>query len=440
MKRVSYLLFFLVVIGLVIFGCERDRYSSTTAPEENSTMGFHASTQNTITASSVVFPQSVVLAGFTVTYQGRVAANNQTTFTYVVSGPGVQMAFRLELPGCAPALMSWVPGNGTQNSTDATINPGIEWSPSVGSRTTRSDTFSVTYPGTIREGIVLCSVKSNSSNGVGFITGACARVFDISGSVYTDGNSNSVRDGSETGIVNVGVGLYDSINALLESKVTDGNGNYIFEAYPAGHYTVKVDTTTIVNTKTSYLSATTPLSIAVTIGPNSSGNNFGFAPKSSKLINDLKFGVLPTNGVNAGFWKKQLQNAISGGGSPAVPKDSLLLYISKIRTLLLTDPYQLGTGDGLQAAFDILNKPIKTDLDALNQALLALEFNYVSRHGITSDLPLELVIIGWGEGLVASSSALVPQATSSANTLSDATSVCNSIDKSSGGGGGSFFQ
>ena len=436
MKQVLVLLFFLMLCGIVMTGCEGTKSPATTAPAENS-LSRHAAmtTQSTITTSSVVFPQSVVLAGFTVTYNGRTVANNQTTFSYTVTGPAVQIAFRLELPACAPALSVWSPANGKQNSTDANISPGIEWSPAVASGTTNTFTFSLTYPGTVREGIILTSVKSTNTTEVGFITGACARVFDISGSVYTDGNSNSVRDASETGIANVTVNLCDSINTLLASKVTDGNGNYIFEAYPAGRYSVKVDTTTIVQTKTTYLSATTPLSLNVTIGPNSSGNNFGFAPKSDKLINDLKFGILPTNGVTPGFWKKQLQSAISGSGSPTVPKDSLLVYISQIRNLLLVNPYQLGTGDGLQAALDILSKPVKTDLDALNQQLLALEFNYVSRHGITSDLPLQLVLIGWGEGLVVSSSALAPLAASSPSTLTTAATIFSDIDKSSGGGG-----
>ena len=440
MKISMFFLFFLAVCGMLIFGCEGAKTPMTTAPAENSSSGhLLQTTQSLITPLTAIFPQSVVLSGFTVTYNGRTVANSQTTFSYTVTGPSVQMALRLELPGCAPALAAWSPSTGKQSSNDANINPGIEWSPSVGSGTTSTFSFSLTYPGTVREGIILTSVKSSNTNQVGFITGACARVFDISGSVYTDGNSNSSRDASETGISNVTVNLFDSSDTFLETKATDGSGNYLFEAYPAGRYSVKLDTTTIVNTKTQYLGRTTPLSLDVTIGPNSSGNNFGFAPLSNKLINDLKFGTLPTNGLTPGFWKKQLQSAITGNGSPTVSKASLLLYISQIRNLLLTDPYQLGTGDGLQAAYDILNKPVKTDLDALNQQLLALEFNYVSDHGITSDLPLELVLIGWGEGLVveatSSSSAITPYAVSS-TTLSTATSVYGSIDKSSGGGGG----
>src|SRR5262249_5698609 len=149
-------------------------------------------------------------------------------------------------------------------------------------------------------------------------------------------------------------------------------------------YRVQLDTTTVAPTEATYLTRTTSYFYVVTGEPDQAGNNFGYAPNSKKLTNDLKFGILPTTGLTPGFWKKQLASAISGSGNPAVSKTALISYIATIRTLLLTDPYQtaLGNGDGLQAAFNILNKPIKTDVDALNQQLLALEFNWASNHGI----------------------------------------------------------
>ncbi len=444
MKRIISTSFLIVCLGIIFWSCEQTKNPTEVTSHDMMTRGSthaNSSVENPSTPLSVVFPQSVVLSGFTVTYNGRTLANNQTTFSYTVTGPAVQMALRLELPSCAPALAAYVPGNGKQNSNDATINPGIEWSPAVGSGTINTFNFSLTYPGTVKQGIILTSVKSNSTTEVGFITGACARVFDISGSVFTDGNSNSVRDGAETGILGVTVNLCDALSTLLASTTTDANGNFIFLDYPAGNYIVKVDTGTVAGTQTTYLGSTTAGSFNVTVGPNSTGNNFGFAPKSGKLANDLKFGILPTNGLTPGFWKKQLQSAISGSGSPVVKKDSLLAYISRIRGLVLSEPFQLSPGDGLQAALNILSKPVKTDLDALMQQLLALEFNHVSNHGIiTTDASLQLTLIGWGEALIANSSSsasgsgMTPLAPSS--SFSDATSVYTGINKSSGGGGG----
>jgi hypothetical protein len=439
MKRIISPLFLLLCTSILFWSCERSNYPTdlSSSDQAGKAPQTTANGAGVATPSTVVFPQSVVLAGFTVNYAGRTLANNQTTFSYTVTGPAVQIAFRLELPGCAPALVAWDPTTGKQSSNDADINPGIEWSPSVGSGTTSTYTFSITYPGTVREGIIQAKVKSTSSSAVGFITGACARIFDISGSVFTDGNSNSLRDGAETGILGVTVNLYDAFNAPLQSTTSDGNGNYIFSDYPAGNYIVSVDTSTVAGTKTTYLSTTTPTTYYVTVGPNSTNNNFGFSPKTDKLVNDLKFGTLPTNGLTSGFWKKQLQSAVNGSGSPTVSKDSLLVYIARIRSLLLTEPFQLGTGDGLAEALNILSKPVKTDLDALTQQLLALEFNHVSGHGIvTTDASLQLTLIGWGESLVANAaaSAAVSAPTAFA-TASSATDVYSGINKSSGGGG-----
>jgi SdrD B-like protein len=433
----------LLIVALIVLipGCDRSKY-----PTESQSMQTQPSGGFRATTPVANIPQSVVLEGFTVTYLGRSLANNQTTFSYLLTGPNIDVHFRLELPGCAGALASASPGNGVTSNNDANIDPGIEWHPSNGTNKPDSILFSLTYAGTIKEGIILTSVNTNAGTEVGLIAGACARVFDISGSVFTDANNNGIRDGSETGIGNVTVRLLNSLNAVIASRLTDANGNYLFEQVLDGTYTVTTDTGTVATTSTTYLNPTTPTSISVTGGPDSPGHNFGFAAKSNKLINDLKFGLLPTTGFTPGFWKKQLASAISGGGSPTVSKAQLLTYIASIRGLLLTEPFQLGTGDGLQAAYDILNKPVKTDLDALTQQLLALEFNHVSGHGIlATDPSLQLILIGWGEALVAGAQpaggtatmSVVPGATIM-SLYTDATTVYGGIDKSAGGGGSIF--
>jgi hypothetical protein len=433
----------IVIVALVIFmsGCER----ATTPTETSSTQtqaydGFKAT-------PVAVIPQSVVLQGFTVNYLGRSLANNQTTFSYLVTGPNVDMHFRLELPGCAPALVSSFPGNGVTSNNDPNIDPGETWHPSNGTNKPDTLNFSLTYPGTVKEGIILTSVNTNSGTSVGSIGGACARVFDISGNVFTDANSNGSKDATETGIPSVTVQLLSG-NTLIATRATDINGNYLFEQVPDGSYTVAADTGTVASTRTTYLNATTPTSASVTGGPDSPGHNFGFATKAAKLTNDLKFGILPTTGFTPGFWKKQLGLAISGGGNPTVSKAALIGYITTIRGLILTDPFQtqLGTGDGLQAAYNILNKTPKTDLDNLTQQLLALEFNWASNHGIQATDPnLQFILMGWGEALVAANQpaagittmSVVPGATAM-SLLTDASSVFAGVNKSAGGGGSIF--
>ena len=428
----------IVALFVLMSGCERSKYPTESMPTQSQPNdGLRASTP------VANIPQSVVLQGFTVTYLGRSLANNQTTFSYLVTGPNVDMHYRLELPGCAGTLVASSPGNGVTSNNDPNIDPGIEWHPSNGTNKPDSLNFTLTYAGTVKEGIILTSVNTNQGTSVGFIAGACARVFDISGAVFTDANSNGVRDGSETGIPGVSVLLLGAGNTLMATRSTDLNGNYLFEQVLDGTYTVVADTGTVASTRTTYLSKTTPNSASVTGGPDSPGHNFGFAAKSGKLINDLKFGILPTNGLTPGFWKKQLSSALTGSGSPTVSKATLITFIASIRGLILTDPFKLGTGDGLQEAYNILNKPVKSDLDLLTQQLLALEFNWVSNHGIQATDPnLQFILMGWGEALVAANQPAGGAATMSVlpgaaimSSLTDASTVYAGVNKSSGGGG-----
>ena len=444
MKKIFCLTTLIALLGLIIFGCSETRNPTDAIQQTHMKIGGLAKATSGIStlSFSASLPGSVVLAGFTVHYDGRTVVNDQTTFTYTVTGPGDDMHFRLELPTCAPALLIANPTNGVTSNNDANINPGIEWHPSTGPEPTVSRTFSISYPGIVREGIVLTSVKTTNTTAVGEITGACARVYDISGAVYTDANRNGVKDPSETGIANVTVELLNFSNVVLGSLTTNFYGDYIFETLMAGDYRVEVDPSTVTITSTTYVESTSPTTLNVTLGPTSTGDNFGFAPKTSKLLNDLKFGLLFTDGATANFWKKQFQIAIAGKGSAVVNATRLQSYLEQIQTLLLPEPYQFP--NGFQTAFDILNNPTRTEAEELRKQLLATELNHVSGHGIfDTDPELQLVIIGWCESLLASaggassagSQNIAPTAAASSD-LSGAIAVCRAV--SSNGGGGDF--
>ncbi len=62
---------------------------------------------------------------------------------------------------------------------------------------------------------------------------------DIGDTVYNDANNNGQQDASEPGLAGVTVQLYQGAT-LLASTVTDAQGNYLFEGWPDGAYTVKV--------------------------------------------------------------------------------------------------------------------------------------------------------------------------------------------------------
>lgn len=438
MKKALHLAFTIMVTGILLSGCDGVNETIGSFPAEKKA----SSDLGNVSTPSLV-PTDITLAGFQVHYNGRTIGGGFTTFSYTVSGPAKDIHFRLELPACAPAFSSISPSNGTTTNNDGDINPGVEWHPSTGSG---PYTFSITYPGTVREGIVLVSVKSTSTTEAGEIPGACARGFEISGTIFTDANPNRLFDENETGITNVTVNLLDADYTVVGTTVTNSSGFYIFEAVPAGNYRIQVDENSAVFTSTTYLGATTPTTINVAVGPDAPGNNFGFEPKTDQLVNDLKSRTLSTNGKSASYWKKQLQVAISGKGTADYSKATLQAFVAQIRGFLLPDPFLLPSGDGLKDALDILSKPTKTDLDKLQRELLAAEFNHMAGLGIIgTDAPLQLVLLGWGESLVlsnATTSAATSGKTTStlaataASTLSDAVDLFTALNSSGGGGGG----
>jgi len=58
--------------------------------------------------------------------------------------------------------------------------------------------------------------------------------------IWLDVNKNGIQDAGEAGITNMTVELYNCGNTLLSTKITDANGNYLFDNLDAGSYYIKV--------------------------------------------------------------------------------------------------------------------------------------------------------------------------------------------------------
>jgi hypothetical protein len=174
----------------------------------------------------------------------------------------------------------------------------------------------------------------------------------------------------------------------------------------------------------------------VTVGPDSPGNNFGFDVNTGKLLDDLGNKDLTTTGLNAAFWKKQFQFGVVGRTSTFTPAE-LLAFLDTIEGLALPDPFIFPTGDQdrLNFVYELLKKPIRSDFEAFERELIALELNYAAGRGI--DLSTELVLIGWGESLYDASGQSNPKFGMIQATTGDATEVFRGINanKSTGGGG-----
>ena len=354
----------------------------------------------------------VTINNYDVHFDGRTYADDQTTFTYTVSGTGIEPAlshFTIELPDCAPELAAYSP----TNSVSINYNPqtgiyGIEWHLSVAAEDTVGRQYSITFAGDVPDGVVWSAVKSGNETEVGRIPGPCAG-FAIAGTVYVDADRDGMRDSSEeSGIADVIVELVADDGTVL-TAVSDADGGYLF-IVPGGIYTVRIDLAAYPDAFNADLAtsfdATSATSLEVAVGPDALNNDFGFAPRAEEIVVELETGILVSNGEPIKFWKKQLRTALNGGnGSSVHDGAALLAFIAEIETLFLESPYQFTAGNELQEAYDILRSNSKDDVDVLYRELLATEFNEVSGRGLIGDEALQEVLISWGEALLAESQA-----------------------------------
>lgn len=374
---------------------------------------------------------SEAISPFTLAFQSRTYDSelNQTTFLYQLQntnapepGPatGVLAVFTnilLEVPSCAGDPGSFSPPDGAQFGVNVNGVFGVQWG--VGYDENPNFLYSVTFPGNIPAGTVRAVVSRGGQYYLQSVTGPCEGDYTVSGSVFTDANQDGNQAGSELGIANVTVKLDG--NETTQYVKTDSDGNYLFNVF-AGEYTVSVDASTADNTDYNESldadwEATNSQSREVTVGPNSTGNNFGWEPDVAGIIAKVDAGDITTNGKSYKWWRKEFQRVIDGNTNTAYTQAELLGFIQQIEATALLDEYDFTPGNELQEVYDILNNhffgddddgnsiKLKNDQgrhDAYNflvRELLTFELNHVSGRGF-DDVQLRAILINWGEGLL----------------------------------------
>ena len=400
-----------------------------------------------VTTSGPTFVESSLINGYVVTFDGRTFANNQTTFSYTVSGTGAEHAlsnFFLEVPGCAPAVTAVTPAGGAVGLNPLTDIYGVKWDISLGANGSRS--YSMTFAGDVPQGAILASVKAGEFSPVGEIAGPCAG-FSVSGTVYTDADLSGAQNGSdEPGIPNVTVELVDAGGSVLTST-TDVNGDYGFHRI-SGTYTVHIDTATAAADFNEVLASdfdpTGPTSTVVTIGPDSPGNDFGYDPRVQQITLELDAGLLLTTGEGPKYWLKQLR----GSGKTDFDSATMAAFLSEIEGLFLPEPFQFTAGSEFQDAINILKSRSKDPIDQLLKQLLAAELNEVSGKGLVDAAELQSVLLAWVESLITQSSTAGPSAAAPRGgggpqrarptvTIDGAIDLLKGMNGSATGGGGS---
>lgn len=236
-----------------------------------------------------------------------------------------------------------------------------------------------------------------------------APVYDIAGTVFLDTNKNAAFNSPEPIFPGITVYLYDSSNNPVASTVTDSSGNYQFEDQWAGTYSVV--TGGLPSGIASYFTLTTGSAYAITLNANSTNNNFGYAPETKNILDDLKstdpdgdgFSFTGT-GKTIGFWKHQLSVAITGKGKAQINTGDLQAFVDNIEAFYLATPFQFNDAGEFADAQKVLDSTSSQPLDLLKKQLLGTEFNQVSGRGLLANPTLQTVLLQWGESLVASSS------------------------------------
>lgn len=114
--------------------------------------------------------------------------------------------------------------------------------------------------------VPLSAGQSSTGNNLGYVTGS------IAGTVYTDSNASGTLDAGEPDMVGVTVTLTDCSGNPVATTITSIGGTYLFSNLTAGCY--RVSSTAAVNGEN--LETPSPLTVNLTAGQSSTGNNFGY--------------------------------------------------------------------------------------------------------------------------------------------------------------------
>jgi hypothetical protein len=429
------------IAGLVAVGCNRlDNPAAPTQAGPSDTRGrLSGPAATSVTTSNL-------LSGYLVQFDGRVFAGGQTTFSYTVSGTGVggpMSQFFLELPGCAPALASATPSDGTVGVNPLVDIFGVRFHDILEPDESRA--YSITFPGDVPLGVIRAFVHAGEVREIGEIAGPCDG-FEISGTVYVDADSNGVQSGIESGIPGVTVTL---VGGTVET--TDANGDYSFLKI-AGTYTVRIDAATAATDFNEDLASsfdpTGSTSFSVTVGPDAPGTDFGYNPQQEEIIIQLETGVLPTDGKPVKFWKRQLRGAIAGSTRNEFTASDMAEFLTEIEGLFIPDPFQFTPGSEFEEALAILNIRSNDPVQQLIRELLTAELNEVSGKGLVGEDELQRALLAWAEAVAAEASAsAVAQPTSSrvdrpqaaagsTTTVRDAINVLILVNGATAGGSG----
>ncbi len=134
--------------------------------------------------------------------------------------------------------------------------------------------------------------------------------------LWIDSNGNGVQDAGETGINGATVDLIDAGNNVIGTTTTSGDGNYTFSHLTAGHYSVRVDASSL----PAGLAPTYDLDGVATANIAS----FDLAAGANKT--DVDFGYRGTGSVGDRLWLDTNANGVQDAGEQGIVGTTVQLF------------------------------------------------------------------------------------------------------------------
>jgi hypothetical protein len=134
--------------------------------------------------------------------------------------------------------------------------------------------------------------------------------------VWLDSNGNGVQDSGEPGLNGVTVELLDSASSIVGTAVTSGDGNYTFDHLTAGHFTVRVVTSSL------------PASLAPTYDLDgvATANVASFDLTGGENKTDVDFGYRGSGSIGDRLWLDVNGNGVQDPGEAGIVGATVQLF------------------------------------------------------------------------------------------------------------------
>jgi hypothetical protein len=211
---------------------------------------------------------------------------------------------------------------------------------------------------------------------------------DICGEVFFDIDRDKTEDADEFGLSGITVRLLSSTGAVVKTSTTNSCGYYIFVDVAPGSYTV---------------SAVAPAGFDITTtahGVTVSSCDVQ-APAIGLGLHFASIRGMTAGGYTIGFWKNNLDKAISGKTNGVqVSKATLTTYTNNIGDFALS----VYDNISMKTASSTMGYTGSNAASLLSKQLIASEYNYQNGAYVSGNKTLTFCFVYWGESVLKNSS------------------------------------